>query len=64
VTEASARVLEREPAMGALKPGERVLVDDGTCGPGKIKELVGGNHYKVGGSAGSTTVRKRRCIPR
>jgi transglutaminase-like putative cysteine protease len=31
--------------MGNLREGERVLVDDGTCGPGKIKEVTGGNTH-------------------
>jgi hypothetical protein len=26
-----------------------VLVDDGTCPSGQIKEVIGGNHVKVGG---------------
>ena len=55
-------VLKQEPAMGALKEGQRVLVDDGSCGPGQIKEVIGGNHVKVGGT--KNIVRERRCIPR
>jgi hypothetical protein len=55
------QVVKREPALGAMKPGERLLVDDGSCGPGKIKEVVGGDHVKVGGR--SNIVRQRRCIP-
>lgn len=55
-------IVKREPAMGALRPGQRVLVDDGSCGRGMIKEVIGGNHYKVGGN--SNIVRERRCIPR
>ena len=27
----AAQIVKREPALGALKPGERVLVDDGSC---------------------------------
>ena len=26
-----------------------MLVDDGTCPSGQIKEVIGGNHVKVGG---------------
>lgn len=26
-----AQTLKKEPAMGALREGQRVLVDDGTC---------------------------------
>jgi hypothetical protein len=57
---AAAQYLTREPPMGALREGERVLVDDGSCGPGKVKEVIGGNHIKVGGT--KQIVRTRRCI--
>jgi hypothetical protein len=30
------------------EPGERLLVDDGSCAPGKIKEVIGGDHVAVG----------------
>jgi hypothetical protein len=59
---AAAQIVKREPPLGALKPGQRLLVDDGSCGPGQIKEVIGGNHVKVGGY--SNVVRERRCIPR
>jgi hypothetical protein len=59
---AGAQMVKREPALGALKPGERVLVDDGSCGPGNIKEVIGGNHVAVGGN--DRIVRQRHCIPR
>ncbi|MGH6683861.1 MAG: DUF6719 family protein [Pseudolabrys sp.] len=39
-----ARIVQEEPAMGLMREGERLLVDDGSCGPGKIKEVIGGNH--------------------
>jgi hypothetical protein len=47
--------------MGALRQGQRVLVDDGTCGPGKIKEVIGGNHVLAGGYL--HIPRQRHCIP-
>jgi hypothetical protein len=56
------QIVKREPPMGSLKEGQRVLVDDGSCGPGKIREVTGGNHVKVGGN--SNIVRQSRCIPR
>ena len=59
---AEAQVLTREPVMGAMKEGERVLVDDGTCPKGQIKEVIGGNHVKVGGT--KQIERQRRCIAR
>ncbi len=52
-TSASAQILKKEPAMGRLMPGQRVLVDDGSCGAGKIKEVVGGDHTAVGGEGSS-----------
>ena len=62
VGSASAQVLRQEPPMGTLREGQRVLVDDGTCGPGKIKEVKGGNHFEVGGF--KRVKRTQRCIPR
>lgn len=59
-TLAIAQTLTREPEMGALREGQRVLVDDGTCPAGKIKEVVGGNHVEVGGT--KRIKRIRRCI--
>ena len=59
---AAAAVLKAEPPMGALKPGQRVLVDDGSCPKGQILELIGGDHYKVGGR--NAIERRRRCIRR
>jgi hypothetical protein len=59
---AGAEVLKREPAMGALKEGQVVLVDDGSCPGGQIKRVVGGNHIKVGGT--KQIVRTRECIGR
>ena len=57
-----AEVLKREPPMGQLREGQRVLVDDGKCPAGQIMEVTGGNHIKVGGS--KRIERSRRCVPR
>ena len=51
ISAASAQTLKREPPMGQLKPGQTVLVDDGSCRKGQIKQAVGGDHVKVGGRA-------------
>jgi hypothetical protein len=56
------QLLKQEPAMGAMKEGQRVLVDDGTCPKGQVKEVIGGNHTKVGGN--KKLERTRRCIRR
>jgi hypothetical protein len=58
----AAEILKREPPMGQLREGQVVLVDDGTCPSGKIKQVIGGNHVKVGGT--KHIERVRRCIPR
>jgi hypothetical protein len=52
-------VLKEEPARHALKSGQVVLVDDGSCPAGQIKELTGGK----GEGAGSIR-RTRRCVPK
>jgi hypothetical protein len=49
-------VVPREPPAGTLNFGERMLVDDGTCPEGTIKQIIGGN--------GVVVPRKRACIPR
>ena len=59
---AAAQIVKREPAIGAMKEGERVLVDDGSCPKGQVKEVIGGNHTKVGGK--KQLARQRKCIAR
>jgi hypothetical protein len=62
-TQAAAQpILKTEPAMGNLKPGQRVLVDDGSCPKGQIKQVIGGDHLKAGGR--SNIERQRVCITR
>jgi hypothetical protein len=39
----TAQILKAEPAIGQLPTGATVLVDDGTCPAGQIKQIVGGN---------------------
>lgn len=59
---AFAAPLKQEPAMGALREGQVVLVDDGSCPAGQIKRVVGGNHTKVGGT--KQIVRQSSCVAR
>jgi tetratricopeptide (TPR) repeat protein len=62
--------LRAEPPAGQLRSGQRVLVDDGSCPAGQIKEVIGGNNLKTVnvGCGGLATVsrggsqRQRRCI--
>lgn len=48
-------VLKSEPGKGRLPYGAKVLVDDGTCPEGQIKQVTGGN--------GQGIPRTRECIP-
>jgi hypothetical protein len=58
----AAPVLKQEPPMGALREGQVVLVDDGTCPAGQIKRVTGGNHVKAGGF--KQIERTRQCVPK
>ena len=58
----AATIVKTEPPMGALKEGQVVLVDDGSCPTGQIKKVVGGNHTKAGGW--KNIERERSCISR
>lgn len=55
---ASAQVLGREQDIVELRLGQRVMVDDGSCPVGQIKEVRGAQMT----TAGVTRVKK--CIPR
>jgi hypothetical protein len=57
-----AATVKQEPPMGAMREGQVLLVDDGSCPAGQIKRVVGGNHTKVGGT--KQVVRTSSCIPR
>ena len=50
-------VVKQEPWEGKMEPGQVILVDDGSCGKGKIKEVTGG---ELG--AMNPRPRARRCI--
>ncbi len=57
-----AETVKKEPPMGAMREGQVLLVDDGSCPAGQIKRVVGGNHTKVGGT--KQIVRTSSCVPR
>jgi hypothetical protein len=48
----------REQDIVGVRLGQRVLVDDGTCGAGQIKEVSGAKMTPTG------VIGSRRCIPR
>jgi len=56
-----ARVLKKEPPVGQLREGQTVLVDDGSCSAGQIKQVIGGNHVRVGGTKHTGTAVLRMC---
>jgi hypothetical protein len=55
-------VVKQEPMEGTLRTGATVLVDDGTCGAGKIKLIssTGGNGNELKG----LPPRTRTCVSR
>jgi hypothetical protein len=58
-------VLKQEPTQPTwADPGSKYLVDDGSCGRGKIKEVTVGNWTKDMTFEQAKALRKRRCIAR
>jgi hypothetical protein len=52
----TAQILKTEPPIGQLPPGAKVLIDDGTCPVGQLKQVVGGN-------TATGQARLRSCVP-
>lgn len=61
---AAQQIYTREPAKGLIRPGQKVLVDNGKCPRGQILEVSGGTNPGLRGQHGQSTERQRRCIPR
>jgi hypothetical protein len=59
-------VLKREPARGALRYGEKVLVESRKCSKGQVMEVTGGRIPSRGtrNTQAPPTPRERRCVPR
>ena len=57
-TAAFAQAFSREQDIADLRLGQRVLVDDGSCPVGQIKEVQGSQMTTAG------IVRTRKCVPR
>jgi hypothetical protein len=55
---ASAQTVGREQDIVGLRLGQRVMVDDGTCPVGQIKEVSGAKMTPTG------VTPTRKCIPR
>ncbi len=63
---AAQDILRREPAKGALRYGEKVLVDDGRCPRGQVREVTGGriSDRDARRPTTATQSRERRCVAR
>jgi hypothetical protein len=57
-TPALAQQVAREQDIADLRLGQRVMVDDGSCPAGQIKEVTGVKLTSTG------VARARKCVPR
>ena len=57
-TAAFAQTFSREQDIPDLRLGQRVMVDDGSCPTGQIKEVQGSQMTATG------VLRTRKCVPR
>jgi len=55
---ARAQYVGREQDIGSLRLGQRILVDDGSCPAGQVKQVSGAKMTATG------IVVARKCIPR
>jgi hypothetical protein len=55
---AQAQYIGREQDIPDLRLGQRVMVDDGTCPAGQVKEVSGAKMLSSG------VARARKCVPR
>jgi hypothetical protein len=55
---AAAQQVAREQDIADLRLGQRVMVDDGSCPAGQIKEVTGVKLTTTG------IARARKCVPR
>lgn len=55
---AQQSIVPRERDIGELRLGQRVMVDDGSCPAGQIKEVQGAQMTATG------VVRTRKCVAR
>jgi hypothetical protein len=68
------QVVTREPPLGALQPGQKILVDNGRCPKGQVQEVTGGTYpsqaQRNAAATAGTNVnaggqpRQRRCVAR
>jgi hypothetical protein len=58
VTSAAAEQVAREQDIVDLRLGQRIMIDDGSCPAGQIKEVTGVKLTATG------IARARKCVPR
>lgn len=58
IAPAKAQYIGREQDITDLRLGQRVMVDDGTCPAGQVKEVSGAKMTSAG------VERARQCVPR
>jgi hypothetical protein len=62
--QAAPQVYQKEPPNGALRYGEIILVDDGSCPKGQIKQVMGGHIASKRNLSAAPTRRERKCVAR
>ena len=55
---ARAEIVSREQDIADLRLGQKIMVDDGSCPAGQIKEVMGTQMTSSG------VLRARKCVPR
>jgi hypothetical protein len=55
---AQQTIVSREQDIADVRLGQRILVDDGSCPAGQIKEIKGSQMTAAG------VMRTRKCVPR
>ena len=55
---ARAEIVSREQDIADLRLGQKIMVDDGSCPAGQIKEVMGAQMTSSG------VARTRKCVPR
>jgi len=58
VAAARAEIVSREQDIADLRLGQKIMVDDGSCPAGQIKEVMGTQMTTSG------VLRTRKCVPR
>lgn len=54
-------MLTEAPGRGALREGQRVLVDDRSCPAGQVREIIGGSNAQARGGGGATPPPRARA---